>query len=163
MGIKETSQRFEYIIETRQRFLQTFRQIGWQSFVQDRGASWGSMLGIFLHILDDEEGWLQYGAKKGSILDGPDRKIQDYRDFDQLSKENCKVSEFTRSYLGSLSDDDLDREIDIELNDGVYRRKISKILEHSAVDELAHIGEWICLLWQLDVKPPYIDWLDFKV
>jgi len=57
---------------------------------------------------------------------------------------------------------DLDREIDLKLNDGVYRRKISKILMHAWVDELAHVGELICLLWQLDVKPPYIDWLDFR-
>jgi uncharacterized damage-inducible protein DinB len=163
MGIIDMRDRFDYLIDTRAKFLETFRSIGWEAFARDRGASWGSMLGIFLHVLDDEEGWLQYGARQGSILNGPDRKIPDYHDFDQLSSDNSKVAELTRSYLETLSDNDLSREIMLQLPDGIYRRRISKILEHAAVDELAHVGECICLLWQLDVKPPYIDWLDYRV
>jgi uncharacterized damage-inducible protein DinB len=163
MSIIEMRERFDYMIETRAKFLETFRSIGWDAFTQDRGATWNSMLGIFLHVLDDEEEWLQYGAKRGSILDGPDRKVADYHDFDKLSKDNSFVGKLTQTYLASLSDADLDREIDLKLNDGVYRRKVSKILMHAWVDELAHIGELICLLWQLDVKPPYIDWLDYRV
>ena len=163
MSIEEMRERFDYLIETRSQFLETFRGIGWNSFSKDRGASWGSMLGIFLHVLDDEEGWLQFGAKRGSILDGPDRKIQDYHDFDQLSDDNSKVGRLTQTYLASLSDEDLARDISLELSDGMYQRKISKILMHAWVDELAHVGEWICLLWQLDVKPPYMDWLDYRM
>lgn len=155
-------ERFEYIIETRQRFLETFRSIGWNAFAQDRGASWSSMLGIFLHILDDEEGWLQYGAKEGSILGSPDRRVSDYDGFEKLAEDNSRVSAATRAYLATLTNESLNREISLRLPDGVFRRRISKILEHTAVDELAHIGEWICLLWQLDVKPPYIDWLDYR-
>jgi uncharacterized damage-inducible protein DinB len=163
MSIAETHERFDYLIETRSKFLDTFRSIGWEAFSRDRGATWGSMLGIFLHILDDEEGWLQYGVKRGSILDGPDRKIANYHDFDQLSIDNSQVGKLTRAYLASLSNGDLNKEISLKLNDGVYQRKVSKILDHAWVDELAHVGEWICLLWQLDVKPPYIDWLDYKL
>ena len=62
-----------------------------------------------------------------------------------------------------MTDEDLDRKIVPKFSDGVFRRKVSKILEHAAVDELAQVGEWICLLCQLDVKPPYIDWLDYRV
>jgi uncharacterized damage-inducible protein DinB len=163
MNVAEMREHFDYLIETRSKFLETFRSIGWDAFSQDRGATWGSMFGIFLHILDDEEGWLQYGAKRGSILDGPDRKISDYHGFDKLSEDNSKVSKLTQTYLASLSDEDFEREISLKLNDGVYQRKVSKILIHAWVDELAHVGEWICLLWQLDLKPPYIDWLDYKV
>jgi uncharacterized damage-inducible protein DinB len=163
MNTLEIQEYFEYLIESRARFLQTFRGIGWAAFSQDRGATWGSMLGIFLHILDDEEGWLQYGAKKGTLAGSPDRKISDYHDFDQLEADNAKVGALSREYLSTLTGEDLDREILLHLSDGVYSRKISKILTHAAVDEIAHIGEWICLLWQIGVRPPYIDWLDFRV
>ena len=161
MQITEVRERFDYLIETRSKFLETFRGIGWEAFARDRGATWGSMLGIFLHILDVEEGWLQYGARKGSILNAPDRKAVDYDGFDQLEKDNSKVGALTQTYLRILNDSDMDREIAIQEAGGSLRRKLGKVLTHAAVDELAHIGEWICLLWQLDVKPPYIDWLDY--
>jgi uncharacterized damage-inducible protein DinB len=162
MQITEVRERFDYLIETRSKFLETFRGIGWEAFARDRGATWGSMLGIFLHILDVEEGWLQYGAKKGSILNSPDRRTADYNRFDQLGADNSKVGALTNAYLRTLNDLDLDCEIAIQETDGILRRKLAKVLTHAAVDELAHIGEWICLLWQLDVKPPYIDWLDYR-
>jgi uncharacterized damage-inducible protein DinB len=161
--IADVREQFEYLIETRIKFLETFRKIGWTEFSRDRGATWGSMLGIFLHILDDEEGWLQYGAKAGSILGGPDRKLADYGHFDRLEEDNSEVSQLTRKYLSTLTNEVLGREVSLRLPDAVIRRKISKILEHTVVDELAHVGEWICLLWQIDVKPPYIDWLDYRV
>jgi uncharacterized damage-inducible protein DinB len=163
VNVTDAKERFDYLIETRSRFLGAFRGIGWEAFSKDRGATWGSMLGIFLHVLDVEEGWLQYGAKAGTVLGSPDRKVADYKDFDQLEVDNNRVGALTREYLSTLTDEALDTEISLHLSDGVYRRKVSKILEHAAVDELAHLGEWICLLWQLDVKPPYIDWLDFHV
>lgn len=163
MNTIEICERFDYLIETRNRFLDTFRRIGWAAFSQDRGATWGSMLGIFIHVLDVEEGWLQYAVKRGSLIDAPDRKISDYEGFEQLAVDNSKVSKLTQLYLAGLKDDDLDREIVIREAGGVIRRKVAKVLTHAAVDELAHVGEWICLLWQLDVKPPYKDWLDFGV
>lgn len=163
MNIIEIRECFDYLIETRSKFLNTFRGNGWAAFSQDRGATWRSMLGIFIHILDVEVGWLQYGVKRGSVVDAPDRKTTDYDGFDQLAADNSKVSKLTQEYLTSLKDYDLDREIVIREIGGTIRRKVAKVLTHAAVDELAHVGEWICLLWQLDVKPPYIDWLDFRV
>jgi uncharacterized damage-inducible protein DinB len=163
MGIVLMRERFDYLIETRGRFLETFRSIGWDAFANDRGATWGSMLAIFLHILDVEEAWLQYGARKGTTDNSPDRKVGEYHSFDKLFADNLKVGKDTKSYLETLNDEDLDRVITLKLADGTYQRKVSKILEHAAVDELSHVGEWICLLSQMDVKPPYIDWLDYRV
>ena len=161
MNVAEVREHFDYLIETRRRFLEVFRGIGWEAFTKDRSATWGSMLGIFIHILDVEEGWLQCAARRGSVLDSPDRKAANYHNFDQLAADNSRVGELTREYLGTLKDADLVREVSFKERAGITRRKLEKILMHAAVDELAHVGEWICLLWQLDVKPPYIDWLDY--
>ncbi len=163
MSVASVRERFEYLIETRRRFLEVFRGIGWEAFTKDRGATWGSMLGVFIHILDVEEGWLQCAARRGSVIDAPDRKTGNYRDFDQLAADSSKVGELTRRYLETLKDADLSRELSFKESAGTTRRRLEKILAHAAVDELAHIGELICLLWQLGVKPPYIDWLDYDV
>jgi uncharacterized damage-inducible protein DinB len=82
----------------------------------------------------------------------------------KLAIENSKVNVLTQAYLSTLQDRDLDLGIVVKFPDGVLlERKLSKILVHAAVDELAHIGELICLLWQLDVEPPYIEWLDYRL
>ena len=162
MNIEDIRLRFRYLIDTREKFLGTFRKIGWDEFAKDRGATWGSMLGVFLHILDNEEGWLQYGARRGTVEGSPDRKTGDYHDFPQLEKDNSNVGGLTESYLSTLEDSDLDRDVVLHLADGAYRRKVSKILGHAANDELAHMGELVCLLWQMD-EAPFIDWLDYRV
>jgi uncharacterized damage-inducible protein DinB len=40
-------------------------------------------------------------------------------------------------------------------------RSFERIVLHAFVDELAHVGELVCLLSQLDSTPPFVDWLDF--
>jgi uncharacterized damage-inducible protein DinB len=152
---------FDYLIESRERLLSTLRQIGWDEFGKDRGATWGSMMLVFLHILDDEEGWLQFAARGRSILDGPDRKPSQYAGFDDLAADDRSVGAATRDFLGGLSDADLRRVVEIPHGPGKDLRTVEKVVMHTFIDELAHVGELVCLLWQLGVEPPFIDWLDY--
>jgi uncharacterized damage-inducible protein DinB len=69
----EVSEFFEYLIETRRRFLDRLRGVVWEEMTKDRRASWGSMLAVFLHLLDDEEGWWQIALEGGSLAEVPDR------------------------------------------------------------------------------------------
>ena len=87
----------------------------------------------------------------------------DCNNFDQIESDNSRVSELTRSYLATLADNDLGREAALHLTEDVFEGKVSKILEDAAVDELAQVGDWICLLWQMDIKPPCTDWLGYPV
>lgn len=153
---------FDYLIETRARFLAKFRELGWAEFERNREATWGSMLGIFLHLLDDEEGWLQYAARGRSIVDAPDRNVAAYATFDQVAEDDRNVGAQTRSFLQGLRRDDLAREVEFRESSGSTRRRMDRILTHAFVDEVAHVGELVCLLWQMNVKPPYLDWLDHR-
>jgi uncharacterized damage-inducible protein DinB len=163
MRRQELCELFDYLIETRTRFLETFRQIGWEEFSRDRGATWGSMLGIFLHMLDDEEGWLQFAARGRSIIDGPDRKAGSYSTFEQVSEDQARVAAQTRAFLRQLTEEDFSKVVEFEWPGEVAHRPLEKIAMHAFIDELAHVGELICLLWQIDVKPPYIDWIDYHL
>ena len=158
----EVRELFDYLIETRSRFLEKCREIGWAEFTKNRGATWDSMLAIFLHILDNEEGWWQIALKGGSLSETPDRKPGDYANFDQLSQDNSRVGALTRSRLDNLTEADLTRSVDFRAQDRLMR-SFERIVMHAFVDELAHVGELVCLLWQLDVEPPFIDWLDYRV
>ena len=163
MNAKETSQLFDYLIDTRTKFLAKFRDVGWEAFTKNRQASWGSMLGIFLHILDVEDSWLHY-ALRGLALDAlqsPDPA--QYAGFERVNEYESRISTKTRALMAKLSDSDLEKEVEFKESTGTTRRAVSKIIMHAFIDELAHVGELICILWQLDVKPPYIDWLDYQL
>jgi uncharacterized damage-inducible protein DinB len=151
-----------YLRDSRARFLTTFRALGWNEFARDRGATWGSSLAIFLHMLDDEEGWIQLAARGRSIANGPDRKATEYHGFDQVAEDDARVGAQTRAFLEQLRGTDLTREVEFAESDRTSRYPLERIVTHALVDEVAHLGELICLLWQLDVKPPYIDWLDYR-
>ncbi|MGA7922831.1 MAG: DinB family protein [Thermoplasmata archaeon] len=163
MHPRDVQELFEYLIESRPKFLDSFRWLGWDEFAKDRGASWGSMLAIFLHLLDDEEGWLQYAARGRSLIDAPDRKKEDYSSFEHVAADSTRVGAQTRSFLASLTQTELTTEVEFQLPNETMRRTRETIAMHAFVDELAHVGEFVCLLWQLDVKPPFLDWLDNHV
>jgi uncharacterized damage-inducible protein DinB len=163
MQASEARQLFDYVIDTRIRFLATFREIGWEEFSKNREASWHSMLGIFLHILDVEESWLQFALQGLPPADSLSPNPAEYNNFDILTELNSKVSARTISVLEHLKDEDLSKEVAFRESSGITKRKASKILMHAFVDEVAHVGELICLLWQQDIKTPYIDWLDFQL
>ncbi len=157
----EVSEMFEYLIETRSRFLDSFRKIGWGEFTKDRGATWGSLLSIFLHSLDDEEGWWQIALKGGSLSEAPDRKPGDYGDFDQVAKDNARVAALTRFRIAELNEQELGRSVTFEAGTKLTRT-FERILFHAFTDEVAHVGEFVCLLWQMKLEPPFVDWLDFR-
>lgn len=159
----EIRELFDYLIDTRAGFVAKFREIGWEEFVRDRGATWGSMRAIFLHLLDDEEGWLGFAAQGRSTVDAPDRKPDDYTTFEQVAEDNTRVGAATRALLGRVTEAALAQEVAFAERSGVTRRPMEKIMMHAFVDELAHLGELIALFWQLDVPPPYLDWLDYHV
>jgi uncharacterized damage-inducible protein DinB len=153
---------FEYLVESRHRFLDQFRELGWESFARSRGASWDSALYIYLHILDDEEGWLDIAARGGSLADGPDRKPEDYAGFEPLVADSTRVDAHTRAYLERLTSAELSRVVEFTWPGETVHRKVETILLHTFVDEVAHLGELIALLWQEKVKPPYLDFIDFR-
>jgi uncharacterized damage-inducible protein DinB len=117
----EVRAQFEYLIDTRARFLPTFEQLGWKEFQRDREASWGSMLGIFLHILDVEEGWWQIATRGGATSETPDRKTGDYSSFEQVKEDNERVGSLTRTRVANLTEADLNRTVDFRWPEPVSR------------------------------------------
>ena len=165
-------QMYEFLVESRERFLDKFRGLGWDEVAVDRGATWNSMLGIFVHLLDVEESWLHY-PKKPWPEPSPDlekhvtRREDGTWDVDPLSFRTLEavetyhrnVAERTRNLLRDMTRKSLEQKFALE---GSRKRKSSMkhILFHSFVDELAHLGELDCLLWQIDVDPDWLSWLD---
>jgi uncharacterized damage-inducible protein DinB len=159
----EMQRMFDYLIDTRTRFLERFQELPWDAAIRDRGASWDSLVGILLHVLDDEEAWLQFAARGRALAEAPDRRVDAYSSWPEVRSDHEKVSSGTRDYLRGLTAVDLAEEVEFRESTGLTRRIRQTILLHAFVDELAHVGELVCLAWQEKLQPPFIDWIDYRI
>jgi len=150
---------YEFAIETRLRFLASFRDLGWEEFTRDRGASWNSMRGVFIHILEVEDSWLHYDAR-GIPWPFGDRDPSVFTSFDQVETYDRELTAKTRKLLENLTPEVLARQVIFGWRDGKVKSSTENILVHSFIDELAHLGELVCLMWQSDVKPPWTNWME---
>ena len=173
MQIRDLASMYEFLVASRERFLKKFRYVGREAILTDRGATWGSMLGIFLHLLDVEESWL-HAAQKPSPEPSSDLESHVLRDedgsweidptsfetFEQLEDYHQTVVTKTRRLLKALDGESLDEEFVLEGTGEQRKTRLEHILFHVFVDEVAHLGELDCLMWQRDVDPEWLSWLD---
>jgi uncharacterized damage-inducible protein DinB len=157
MDSLDISRLYEYVILSRRKFLTHFRTLGWEEFVKNHEASWNSLQGIFVHILEVEDSWLHYDIANVPWPFG-DRDPSVFKNFDEVENYERELTQKTRRLLVELVPVELNREI--VFSDGRKRGRVEDILVHVFIDELTHLGEFVCLMWQMDVKPPYINWID---
>ncbi|MGA3406568.1 MAG: DinB family protein [Candidatus Bathyarchaeia archaeon] len=149
---------YEYVTASRHRFLDKCREVGWNEFVKNHEASWTSMRGIFVHLLEVEDSWLHYDVS-GKTWPYSDRDPSAFKSFDEIAAYDRELGERTRKFLEEMTDEGLARMVSFEWRDRKVESSVENILIHTFIDEVAHIGEFICLLWQIDIKPPHENWI----
>ena len=157
MNGSDISRLYEYVILSRRKFFEQFRALGWEEFVRNREASWNSLQGVFVHLLEVEDSWLHYDIA-GKPWPFGDREPSAFKNFDEVEQYERDLTRRTRKLLGGLNPEELRREIAF----GKEKATVEDIFIHAFIDEVAHLGEFVCLMWQIDVKPPFVDWIDFS-
>lgn len=151
MDVFDFSRLFEYLGEMRGRFLATFREIGWDEVTRNREATHHSMRNIFVHMLDVEDSYLQEAILGHHVEEAnPDEFVS----FGVLEAYHQAVSDRTNEFFAALRPADLEREVRVPWWRG-RKTSVEPVLLHTFLDEVAHLGELICLLWQMDVEPPF--------
>ncbi len=124
---------------------------------KDRGASFGSIQEIFVHVLDDYLWWFEYvpqdrqdeyEAIKGSEIGET-----------ELRRLNRRVDRVVHAVLDPLTIADLSRRYVVRgiSGDGkpyTLTCSLSAIIWHMVEEELQHRGELNALFWQMDIDPP---------
>lgn len=150
---------YEYVTELRGKFLASFHELGWEEFTMNREASWNSMRGVFVHILEVEDSWLHYDVA-GLAWPYGDRDPSTFMSFDEVEAYDRELADKTRRLLDSLTPEVLVKQVIFEWRSRKVKSTIENVLIHAFIDELAHLGELVCLTWQLDVKPPWENWME---
>ena len=117
------------------------------------------MLGVYVHILEVEDSWLHHDAM-GIPWPFGDRDPSVFASFDEVEVYDRELAQKTRMLMQNLTSEALTRLVSFEWRSRRVKSSIENILMHVFVDELAHLGELVCLMWQLDVKPPWTDWIE---
>jgi uncharacterized damage-inducible protein DinB len=152
----DVRQLLKYNDVVRHRYFECMMKLGWNRFVEDRGASWGSMRNILIHTLGAIDYWLDF-LKKENVH--ADKEFDEYKSFEEVKRYMEHVEKRMNSYLGSSSPEGLKKEYSIE-NDAGKKLEITAedVLVHVFEEEVHHRGELIALMWQIDVRPPLMGW-----
>jgi uncharacterized damage-inducible protein DinB len=144
----------------RRRYLETILALPKEEQLKDRGASYPSLLEIYVHVLDSLRFWFQLvpqdRATDWAKFELSARELTDER----LRQETEAADQLVSSFLTPLHVEDLAREVVCHFPDTTgkpgpeQRFLIGDVLWHMVEEEFQHRGELNALLWQIDVDPP---------
>lgn len=150
----------EYNQELRHRYLDTLSELPWEEVIKDRGASFSSLRDIFVHCIVCVDGIIN------NILQGdlsfPRINYEDYDTVEKIREYVDHVESQANMYLSKVTSEELTRIIERKQRDGsTILATVEDYLIHLFQEETHHIGEFIALLWQIDVIPPHMGWIQY--
>jgi uncharacterized damage-inducible protein DinB len=146
------------------RFVRRIRRLPWRTVTRKRGIGHESLFATLVHILHPREVWLAYivwgrnsDAEIEALFGDARRQPKNWKEFDAYAK---RVWAATLATLDRLKPQDLDRRISIFWMPGAYT--VRDAFFQASYEEAHHLGEIIGALWQDDVEPPAMTWIDVR-
>ena len=150
---------YKYNSRARARYLTAIWNLSLRERYRDLGASFPSLVDIFLHVLDAYRLWFDE-----VFAGGPEPQwyplgqrftpAEARREMRAIDRRVLKV-------VSSLRPADLNRRLPLPKRWGGHGRiSVRVLLVHMAEEELQHRGEMNALLWQLGHDPPVIGFDD---
>ena len=148
-----------YSSRVRRKFLAKVTSLGWDEATKNREASYHSLMGILLHMIDNEYWIVNIVIPGRPAMERTKHPLSDFAGFDSVESFLAGVEDKTRSYLGGLDSNELSRVVKFTLSSGaVFDMTVEECLFQSFTEQLYHLGEMIALLWQDDIEPPTMQW-----
>jgi len=142
---------YAYNSRTRAKYLTAIWKLPPRARYRNRGASFPSLVDIFMHVLDAYRWWffLVYGRETEPEWYPLGQRYTRV----EANREMRMVDRYVRRVVREVTSRDLDRTLRIP---GHPRRRIELrvMLVHMIEEELQHRGEMNALLWQAGHDPP---------
>jgi len=143
---------YRYNSKGRQGYLRKIWRLPPKARYRDRGASFPSVVDIYMHILDAYRWWF---LKVYAKTDFDEYPLGARYTLAEARRETRKVDRMLDDFLRDLRPKDLDRRITLP-GRGREQLTIRTMLVHMVEEELQHKGELNALLWQQDVDAPVL-------
>ena len=152
---------YRYNSEVRKKYMRAiFKKLPRSERYRDRGASFPSVVDVFVHVLDAYRWWFIFVYEDRLPEYKRLREAKQYT-LKEVEEEEKKIDGRVMEFVNSLKPQDLDATVSFK--DGSRRKsiKLRAMLLQLIGEELQHRGELNALFWQLDVNPPltnYFEW-----
>ena len=141
----KTLQLLEYSQFLRHKYLETLSKLPWEEVVKDRGASFPSLRDIFLHMVFVVDAYINYGLQGNTNY--PEVKYNEYDNIEKITKYLEDVESRANANLSKMTPEQL--------------AKNEIVLLDFFQEETHHRGELLALLWQMDVAPPHMGFIQY--
>jgi uncharacterized damage-inducible protein DinB len=144
------------------RYVRRLRAMPWRTVRRRREIGHQSLFDTLVHILNVQEVWLVYIARGRNsdaqlepLFEDRTRHPTDWRGFASYAR---RVRAEVERTLRGLTAADLSRPLSAFWMPGRYT--LSDAILQTTFEEAHHLGEVIGTLWQDDVTPPDMTWID---
>jgi uncharacterized damage-inducible protein DinB len=146
---------YRYNSRTRVKYLTAIWRLPPRERFRDRGASFPTIVDIYMHVLDAYRWWFMDVYSGGKVEE--EYPLGRRYTAAQAKKETQMVDRYVNRILRSLKPKDLDRSVRIRVKGKPPEPiPVRTLLVHMIEEELQHRGEMNALLWQAGRDPPVI-------
>jgi uncharacterized damage-inducible protein DinB len=156
----------DWNLKSLNKYLEAILKLSPEDRIKDRGASWGSVQNIFLHILEDYEWWFECipQNKQSEAVDFVGREMTE-QELRQLTE---RMNHSVHAIVDSANLSDLSRSYVVKGVDGNGKPYsmttcLADIIWHMVEEQLQHIGELNALFWQMNIDPPTSAWFSSEL
>lgn len=161
MAVIDLQRRFDYNYWANRKLLAAVAALSPEEFIHNVAGSYGSIRNTLVHTMSAEWGWI---ARCGGPARGPMLKGEDYPTLASIVEQWAIVEAYAREFLGTLSDDDLDRVVEFDLGPvGAGAVPVKQLLEHAANHGAHHRGQVALLMRALGYAPGNFDVLFYDL
>ena len=158
----DTYELWRYATALKHRYFDALSKLPWEALVRNRDASFNSIRNIFLHLVNVEDfyGSLVLSKKAGKYSP---YDFDSFNNMESIRRQMNEVEAKTKERLSSLGAKGLAGKYEWTRPDGVVVMGSGEdIVLHLALEQIHHFGELISLLWQMNVEPPHLGWLQYS-
>lgn len=142
---------YRYNSRVRQKYLKAIWKLPPRERYRNRGASFPSLVDIYMHVLDAYRWWFISVYGKGGRFD--QYPLGQRYSRSEAERETGAVDRLIQMVLREVGPNRLNQMV-VRRGRRPFRTSVRNMLLHMAEEELQHRGEMNALPWQLDVDPP---------
>lgn len=139
-------QLMDYSKDLRHRYFETLSKLPWAEVIKDRGASFPSLRDIFLHMVFVTDAYINHALQGNKNY--PEVKYEEYDSIEKVKKYLEDVEAKATVSLDKMTPEQL--------------QKSEMLLLDFFQEETHHRGELLALLWQMNVEPPHMGFLQYR-
>jgi uncharacterized damage-inducible protein DinB len=140
------------------RFVRRLRRLGWDVVRENREVGHLSVFQTMEHILNVHDAWLNYIVPgRVAQLDDGSVKRHDFESWAELVAYERRVWAGVEVLAAQLTPQRLRQRVRAPWMAGQYT--LSDAVHQVTIEQAHHLGEVIALLWQRDVEPPPMTWI----